>query len=215
MQRIFLAVLAGLLGLTACSGCSGPQSATPTVAAVPAIQPGASSTASKPSTAAAFDEFYHAIEVGDRQKVDALLAQHPALVNGADAHGYTALHAAAGAISADDPDLLKLLIDKGAKVTAANEDGMTPLHLAQSATAVALLLQHGADINGRAKDGSTPLHAQAAESADTGALEVIEALLKAGADASLKDNDGKTPLDIARRRQEPEKIKLLQPRTGK
>ncbi len=92
---------------------------------------------------------------------------------------------------------------------AQNDEGMTPLHIAQYASIIQVLLRHGADVNARAKNGWTPLHVQAQEGEDTGALETMEALLAAKADPNIKDKNGNTPIGFARQRQEPEKIEML------
>jgi ankyrin repeat protein len=61
-----------------------------------------------------------------------------------------------------------MLIERGADVTAQNDDGETPLHLASAPTFRAqtfsqkyadvahILLEHGADANARNKNGLTP-----------------------------------------------------------
>jgi len=57
--------------------------------------------------------------------------------------------------------MAQLLIDLGAKVSAADRDGWTPLHRAshEGHEAVArLLVGRGADVSAADKDGWTPLH---------------------------------------------------------
>ena len=99
------------------------------------------------------------------------LVSHGAEVNAANTDGgtvrfgqielvhLTALHFAAPYCGAD---VLKLLIDAGAKVNAADIRAMTPLMLAvasehQDISVVRLLLAAGADPNARSKTGETPL----------------------------------------------------------
>lgn len=69
----------------------------------------------------------------------------------------TPLHAAlAGRVN---PDLVRLLVDRGADVHARGAHGLTPLHLAASRGAealVMLLLVHGADANAATDDGRSP-----------------------------------------------------------
>jgi cytohesin len=158
------------------------------------------------SMAADFEAFYDAATMGDRETVETMLATNPNLVGVSDASGFTALFGVAGQ---DEPDLAELLIDRGAEVSAKNDMGMTPLHIAQYASIVEVLVRRGADVNARAQDGWTPLHVQAQEGEDTGALEVMEALLQAGADPNLTDDDGNTPMTFALEREEPEKVRLL------
>ena len=104
---------------------------------------------------------------------------------------------------------VELLIASGADVSARNDMGMTPLHIAQYGSIVEVLVRHGADVNARAQNGWTPLLVQAQEGEDTGALEVMEALLRAHADPNLADTEGNTPLSFARDRDEPNKVNLL------
>ena len=157
--------------------------------------------------AADFEAFDDAATMGDRPTVEAMLATSPLLARSSDSSGFTALHGVAGQ---DEPELAELLIERGTDVSAGNDMGMTPLHIAQYASIVAVLVRRGADVNARAHNGWTPLHVQAQEGEDTGALEVMEALLEAGANPNLTDNEGNTPMIFARERNEPEKIKLLQ-----
>ena len=157
------------------------------------------------------DQFIDAAAIGDVDAVRAMLAGDPSLVRASDGNQFTALHGVAGQ---DDIQMAELLIAAGAEVSARNDVGMTPLHIAQYASIVDVLVRHGADVNARAMRGWTPLHVQAQESYDTGALEVMEALLDAGADPNLKDDDGRTPFDLAAARDEVEKLDLLRSRGG-
>ena len=159
-----------------------------------------------------FEAFYDAATMGDRETVKAMLTKEPQLVRAGDQYGFTALHGVAGQ---DEPELAELLIESGAEVSAKNEDGMTPLHIAQYASIIEVLVRHGADVNARAQHGWTPLHVQAQEGEDTGALESMEALLKAGADPNLTDDDGRTPMTLASEREETEKLDLLRRHGGR
>jgi len=58
-------------------------------------------------------------------------------------------------------DIVKLLLQKGASVTAKAKYGETPLHCAVRAGAIEiaeLLIDWGADVNAQRRDGETPLH---------------------------------------------------------
>lgn len=156
--------------------------------------------------AADFEVFYDAATMGDHVTIRAMLAKEPKLAHASDENGFTALHGVAGQ---DEPELAELLVKSGADVSAKNDMGMTPLHIAQYASIVEVLVRHGADVNARAQNGWTPLHVQAQEGEDTGALEVMEALLKAGADPNLGDEEGNTPMTFAREREELDKVELL------
>ena len=152
------------------------------------------------------DTFNDAVAMGDEATVKAMLAKDPSLARAADDGGFTGLHMAVGQ---EDARVVELLLDAGADVSARTADGMTPLHIAQYASAIEALVRRGADVNVRGMDGWTPLHVQAQEGYDTGALETMEALLKAGADPNLKDDDGQTAMDFAKEREEDEKVELL------
>lgn len=163
-------------------------------------------TAAAKEPPATFEAFYEATTMGDREAVETMLRGDPALVSATDKYGFTALHGVAGQ---DQPEIAELLIVRGADVSARNDEGMTPLHIAQYASVIEVLIRHGTDVNGRAKNGWTPLHVQSQEGEDTGALETMEALLAAKADPNIKDKNGNTPLTFARQRQEMEKIEML------
>ena len=73
-----------------------------------------------------------------------LLAAFPELVNARDQEGWTALHCAAGM---GRVDMAALLLAKGADPNAKNNEGRTPLALAEEkghTERVELLKQHGA-----------------------------------------------------------------------
>jgi ankyrin repeat protein len=69
-------------------------------------------------------EFLDAAAVGDTVSVKKMLKGDPALAKACDDMGFTALH---NAVGEDYPQLVKLLIEAGADVSAANDEGMTPL----------------------------------------------------------------------------------------
>jgi len=81
-----------------------------------------------------------------------------ALINSGDGRKMTALHhAVAGRCSTE---LMKLLIDRGADVNAADEEGNTPLHFAARngyPDVIGMLTVRGADILRQNKEGETPV----------------------------------------------------------
>lgn len=152
------------------------------------------------------EEFFDSATHGDTDAVIRMLSDDPALVSARDEYQFTALHNVAGE---DQLDMINLLLDKGADPNAQNDEGIAPLHLAAYPEVAALLVRRGADINLRSHDGSTPLIVHAAEAE---AFDVMEELVRLGADVTAKNKRGESALDIARSRQEEDKIELLQSR---
>jgi ankyrin repeat protein len=107
------------------------------------------------------------------------------------------------------PDICKLLIERGAKVNASNEEGWTPLILAtkkniKSLGAIdmktyptpmdkletaKLLLNNGANLNNVTKLG-TPLLSAVQQNF----IEMVKLLVERGADVNLQNENGTTPL---------------------
>jgi ankyrin repeat protein len=96
-------------------------------------------------------------------------------------------------------DSVRALLDAGAPVDGADDDGITPLSWAAIANRVEiarLLIQRGADVNHLDKKGMTPL--LYAASIDFGDSSMIELLLRSGANPRARNKGGITALDLAR-----------------
>lgn len=89
-------------------------------------------------------------------------------------------------------EAVKLLIDRGADVNAANALGVTPLIAAATDEAkVKLLLAAGADVKAQSKTGRHALIVAATSPASTGSMRL---LLEKGAPVNLASNQKTTPL---------------------
>uniref|UniRef100_UPI003D81C575 Designed ankyrin repeat proteins,Ferritin heavy chain, N-terminally processed n=1 Tax=Homo sapiens TaxID=9606 RepID=UPI003D81C575 len=100
------------------------------------------------------------------------------------------------AARAGQDDEVAVLMARGAEVNAADDVGVTPLHLAAQRghlAIVSVLLAFGASVNAADLWGQTPLHL----AATAGHLEIVEVLLRSGASVNARDNIGHTPLHLA------------------
>jgi ankyrin repeat protein len=117
--------------------------------------------------------------------------------------GDTALHVAA---AAHQPELVTLLIELGANVTAGNRRGAQPLHYAadgspgsptwdpaRQAAVISLLITAGADPDALDKSGVAPLH----RAVRTRCASAVGALLDGGADPKLTNKSGSSPMKLA------------------
>src|SRR5581483_1399336 len=108
-------------------------------------------------SAAARSEVADAVMQGDRPAIRALLAKK-ADVNAPQVDGTTALH---WAVRANDLEMTEMLLNAGAKASAANQSGATPMLLASMNGSPAILerlIQAGADPNASVSEtGDTPL----------------------------------------------------------
>jgi len=97
------------------------------------------------------------------------------------------------AISSDNTELVKILLDAGASVKAKNDNGDTPLDAAADRgdlEIAQMLIAHGADVNAKITGGTTPLM----KAAGNGHVDIIKLLLDHGADVNFKRSDGLTAL---------------------
>jgi len=145
-----------------------------------------------------------AVREGRLKEVEKLLAANPELLNARDALGSTLLHHAAGFGTISE---MKLLLDKGADVNAANRRKSTPLFWGiHDAAKVAMLLERGANANARTVDGRTPAHNAALLGEGTA---ILKRLLDAGADPNAKTMNGMTTLMYASSRPNLDSMSVL------
>ena len=102
--------------------------------------------------------------------------------------------------SADNSDVLRALLEKGAKVDQVDNEGKTPLMKACEYAlvhSVKVLLEYKADPNiVNTINGDTAIH-MTVRSKSPAAAECVRILIKAGASASVMNKSRKTPLDEA------------------
>jgi ankyrin repeat protein len=130
-----------------------------------------------------------AIINGREAMAKALLARNPEL-NVQEKYSQSALMIASWRL----PQLVPVMIDKGASVNLRDADGETALFQASAAghvDAVRELIRRGADITVRNSVDATALMFAAAR----GRAEVVRELLSAGADVAAKDYKGRTARD--------------------
>jgi ankyrin repeat protein len=110
-----------------------------------------------------------------------------------DSDGLYPLHVAA---QQNLPDIVRLLIDKGADVNKkGGKAGLTALHVAcsTSSESVAVLLEHKAKSSVADKEGNLPIHIAAKNDQP----KSIALLLESGASIDAQNTDGNTPLHVA------------------
>lgn len=160
------------------------------------------------------EDIFEASKRGRLNDVKAMLKSNSGLVHSTDKEERTPLHLAAeyGRL-----EVVKFLIQKGAKVDARDKSGSTALHQACDSPAskesaenklktVKFLIQKGADIEALTTTRrKAPLHT-AAHSWDH---RVAEYLIKKGARVDLKDGIGWTPLFWAAHNRFPRTLKAL------
>ncbi|QYT03008.1 ANK_REP_REGION domain-containing protein [Trichoderma simmonsii] len=116
-----------------------------------------------------------------------LLIEHGADVNAQGGHWGSALHAAAASNSKEKVEMIKLLLDNGAKVDQKGDSTWgTPLHVAcheGTLEAVRFLVDRGADVNDEGGRFGTPILAAAArvEYQDPPKLPILTFLMNKGA----------------------------------
>jgi ankyrin repeat protein len=147
-------------------------------------------------------DVFEAAAVGDVARVRALVDADPSL---ASAYAPDGFHPLGLAAFFRHPEVLRLLIERGADVAAParNKLAVTALHSAVATDAanvdlsmIKALLDAGAPVNVPHQGGGTPLHTVAF----TGNAEVARMLLERGADPMARTDEGKTAVDIARER---------------
>jgi uncharacterized protein len=148
-----------------------------------------------------------ACAAGEVERVEQLLEDGKATIDGYSGDGWTPLHLAAFFGHAR---IVELLLANGADTTARsiNSNGNTPLHAALAGNhkfVAGLLLGHGADINAADAAGWRPLHIAAANNN----IDAMKALIAEGADVHAPNREGKSALALAQEKNLREASALL------
>ncbi len=112
---------------------------------------------------------------------------------------------------ADQPDVLRLLLDAKASVHSRTSTGLEPLNLASRITGgnklMQMLLEANAGVNSLDNEGYSALHMAALHSQ----LECMQLLLEANAELEIKGKGDRTPLlhAVSRSKKNPKVVELL------
>lgn len=103
--------------------------------------------------------------------------------------------------------ITKALIENGANVNAAANDGTTALHLAVNGPedSIKALIKANADPNAQDRNGNTPLILAAKWSGE----KTVRMLLRAGADYNIKNNAGESAADLCAARGFQDALELM------
>lgn len=138
---------------------------------------------------------HEAAATGNLEAVEKHIAEDQTSVNALSTDGFSPLGLAC---FFNYPEVAHLLVQNGADVNAASQNGLrvSPIHsavAAQNPEMVKFLLDNGADINATQAGGFTPLHAAAQNGDET----LIKFLLEHMADINAMTDNGKTPMELA------------------
>ena len=150
------------------------------------------------------EEFNDAAIFGDFEKVNRFLKEDSSILKATDEYGFTVLH---NVVGEHYFEMVELLIKNGADVNAQNDEGITPLHLAAYRETAEILIKYGAKVEIESTRGETPLYIHTSEQ---DGYDVMIVLLENGASPNHKNERGERPIDVARLRNEADKVDLLE-----
>lgn len=138
-------------------------------------------------------EIHDAIKAGDLSAVESILTADPGRISARDEIFSTPLHVA---VLDSQPEIVNLLIARGADVNAGDIDDSRPLLLAAidgKRELVEVLLRAGADLDAGGDYGNSPL----TYAVYVGRIEIAELLLDRGADIHHVNTSGQIALQFA------------------
>lgn len=159
-----------------------------------------SATPTKPSEKQ-INTLLRAVKAGDITFVKNALERDPTLANIENSHGIPPLMSA---IFAEQEEIVKLLVSKGANVNAEFGPLGDAAYEGRIST-VEYLISQGAEINGKDYNGHTPIFG----AAEGGQFEVAKLLIARGAKVNVQGDFGATPLSTAVESRRPNIVKLL------
>lgn len=135
------------------------------------------------------NELQHAAYRGLAARTIALVESGRFDVNEGNAQGFTPLICAS---RKGHSSVVRILLDKGANLSLANDDGFNALHISSQhghIEVAKILVEAGAHLEATTTVGSTPLH----QAAENGHPDVIKMLTEAGADVNTRRLGPRTP----------------------
>ena len=140
------------------------------------------------------EEFWRVV---DPATVRACFSQGYSVDDRSPVRNATPLHWAAA--FSDDPEVISVLVEAGARLEAVSREGRTPLHFAArrngNLEVVRALLRYGPDVYARNLEGRTPLHLAALWNDNPDVVEELARMTH----VNVRANVGETPLHSATR----------------
>jgi ankyrin repeat protein len=139
--------------------------------------------------------YYKSVRWAARKGEDKLVMELYRLYRGLPENAEPGGTALTWAAAHNDAETVKILLDRGLDVNAADDQGRTALHRAifWGPHNVAVLLEKGAKVNVKTKDGETPLML----AAQAAFPETVTALLERKAEVNARDAEDRTALMYA------------------
>ena len=133
-------------------------------------------------------QFAHAVQMGNREGAERLLARNPKLLQMKDQYGRTPLYLAVSAIH-NSADMVAWLLTLGIDVNETEQNGFSPLFWAAfkgDTRVVELLIENGADVDSKSHDGRTPLYVAAEKEFS----DIAFLLIRHGANVNVASKEG-------------------------